>query len=243
MPGIGTLVNALAVALGGVIGVCAGDVIAQRIRKRVIKAIGLGVLVIGLFGAFNGLTQLIAANSFLAAYGIIVIIGALVIGTIIGELIDIEKRLEHLGTTLARRFRTSSHIDEGAIVKGFVSASLIYCVGAMTILGSIQDGLGNPQTLYLKSLLDGVTSVFLGASLGIGVAFSAVTILVVQGLIALVAFFVGSIIPELAIVGIEAIGGILIAGVGLNFVLDRRLRIGNMLPAIAIMLAVCWILG
>ena len=243
MPGIGTLVNALAVVIGGTIGTFVGDGIPARIHERVLRAMGLGVIVIGLFGSYQGLTKLTAASEPLAAYGVIVIIGALVFGTIIGELIDIETQLDRLGKMLGRLVPRKADTDEHEIAEGFVSASLIYCVGAMTILGALQDGLGNPQILYLKSLLDGVTSIFLAASLGVGVVFSALAILVVQGLIAALAFFAGAVVPEIVIIGIEAVGGVLIMGVGLGFATEKRLNIGNMLPAIPLVMLACWILG
>lgn len=282
MPGIGVIVNVITVVIGGVIGTIAGDAVPGRMRDGVVKAAALGVIVIGVSGAFKGLSGLGAHGGLLGQYGILVFVGSLVVGAFIGEAMRLEDWLERFGHWLNSLFvkgslakqdvatkglqtssdnnplshaeslvETSSNDDstnepspaDRSLVEGFMTASLIYCVGAMTVLGSIQDGLGNPNTLYIKALLDGVISIFLASSLGIGVALSAVTIFILQGSIAAVAYFAGDIIPAIAVTGVEAVGGALIMGIGLNFVLKKRLPVGNMLPAVFVAFALCWMLG
>jgi len=139
--------------------------------------------------------------------------------------------------------KTNARKESRQFVQGFITASLVYCVGAMAILGSIQDGLGNPDTLFVKALLDGTISIFFASTLGIGVLFSIIPLFIMQGSIALIAFSVGDIIPMIAITGIEAVGGVLIAGIGLNLATGLKLRIGNMLPAVFVALAVVWIMA
>lgn len=255
MPGLGVLVNVVAVIVGAVAGTLAGETIPERMREGVVKAAGLAVLVIGIAGALTAMGDLAAHEGLLGKYGVLVFVGSLVIGTFFGELMRIEHYLEQFGHWLHRvvekvPFLAGAGPDaedeehsERNLVEGFMSASLIYCVGAMTVLGSIQDGLGDPSILYLKALLDGVVSVFLASTLGIGVALSAVSIFILQGSIALVAFMAGNIIPEIAIVGVEVVGGTLIAGIGLNFLIAKRIPVGNMLPAVFVAMAACWMLG
>jgi uncharacterized membrane protein YqgA involved in biofilm formation len=273
MPGLGVFVNIITVLVGGTIGTIAGDRVPLHIREGVVKALGLGTVIIGLSGALSGLGKVDAHGGFLGTYGIIVFAGSLIVGTLIGELARLEYRLERFGeklSTLVRRipfFAQASSSKEHAnvqeeknkkncpdlveqdvadspdLVEGFMVASLLFCVGAMTILGSIQDGLGNPQTLFLKALLDGFMALFFASSLGPGVMLSVVPILIIQGGIAALSFVAGAIVPEVAIVGIEMTGGVLIAAVGFNFLLTKRLPVGNMLPAILISAALCWIMG
>jgi len=139
--------------------------------------------------------------------------------------------------------KAKSSREERKFVQGFITASLVYCVGAMAILGSIQDGLGNPDTLFVKALLDGTISIFFASTLGIGVLFSIIPLAIMQGTLALFAFSIGDVIPLIAITGIEAVGGALIAGIGLNLATGVKLRIGNMLPSVFVALAVVWLLA
>jgi len=264
MPGMGVIVNILTVAVGGTLGTIAGDRFPHRVREGVVQAVGLVTIVIGLATALSAFSELLAYGGVLSKYGIIVFAGSMIVGTFIGELLHLEDRLERFGEKLGSLARKipffARDLDEDGsdktaraesthrgsrskMIEGFMTASLLFCVGAMTILGSIQDGLGNPQTLYLKALLDGFMALFLASSLGAGVLLSIVPILVIQGFIALVSFLIGSVIPAIAIVGIELTGGALIGAVGLNFLLTKRLPLGNMLPAILIACALCWLLG
>jgi len=243
-PGLGTLVNTVAVALAGTIGSFVHGAIPERFHRSAVTALGLAVIFLGAFQALDGMSQLAANKGATGKVFLLIFAGSLIVGTLIGEWLRLEDRLEGLGRRingLLSRRRTGARGDSD-FVEAFMTASLIYCVGSMTVLGSIQDGLGNPQTLFVKALLDGVISIFLASSLGIGVAFSAVPVLVLQGALALVAHWVGPLIPALSIAGLEAVGGVAIAAIGMNLVFKKKLPVGNMLPSVFLAMAVIWIM-
>jgi Uncharacterized membrane protein, possible Na+ channel or pump len=180
--------------------------------------IGLSVLVIGVSNA-------------LEFENLVVVIVSIVIGSIIGELIDINKRLNNLGDKLQSKFKN----EEGNFSKGFVTASLVYCVGAMAIVGAIQSGLtGNHQTLYAKAVLDGITAIVFASTLGIGVMFSSLAVFLYQGIITIFASSLSLILTEIAINEISSVGGILIMAIGINLLGLKEIKIANMLPSIAI---------
>ncbi len=184
-------------------------------------AIGLAVMLIGL-------------KTALKTDAIMVVILSLAVGSIVGELLCIEDRLEQLGNWMGSRFSGNS----SGIAKGFVSASLLYCVGAMAVVGSMESGLtGNHQTLYAKSVLDGIGSVIFASTLGIGVLFSAVSVFVYLGLITLSASFLKDLLVPGVVSQMSAVGGLLIAAIGLGLLEIKTLKIGNMLPAIFMPLA------
>ena len=248
MPGLGVIVNVVAIAVGSATGLLAGRFIKKRMRKGIIQVQGLATITIGIAGSTAALAKLTATPGVTGRYALILFIATLIVGTLIGEALAIETRLKHFGKFLQKRLNPATGDGNPAtgnrrFVEGFMTASLIYCVGAMTILGSIQDGLGNPATLYVKSLLDGTMSIFLASTLGIGVAFSIIPVIIIQGTLALLAATLGNTIPALAITGIEAVGGVLILGVGLNLATNLKIRVGNMLPAIFIALALFWALA
>lgn len=262
MPGLGVIVNAISVIIGSLVGVTAGGAIPEVMRDGVVKAVGLSVLAIGLAGALFGLAEVGTYDGVLGSYSALVFVGSLVLGIVVGELLRIEHYLERFGhvlNNLVDRLKspraqdsalgvvadetTDADIREHSLVEGFVTATLLFCVGSMTFLGSIQDGLGNPSTLYLKGLLDGVISIFLATTLGIGVAISALSILIMQGAIAAIAFSFGDIIPAESIVMLEMVGGALIAAIGLDLLGIKRLPVGNMVPAVFIAMAAGWLLA
>ncbi|GAB4286840.1 MAG: DUF554 domain-containing protein [Coriobacteriia bacterium] len=240
MPGSGVIVNVVAVLLGTAVGLLFGRVIAERFRAIAFSAIGLAVIVIGASMSIGGLGSL--GESSLGEYAGLVLVGALVLGALTGEAMRIEHALERFGHFLqglsARipslaPMKTSEPGEKGrTLVEGFVTASLLFCVGAMTVLGSIQDGLGDPSLLYLKALLDGIAAIALATTLGVGVGLSAIPVLVLQGGIALGASGVSPYMTEAVIASIQAIGGSLILCIGLDLAGIKRLPIGNMLPAI-----------
>jgi uncharacterized membrane protein YqgA involved in biofilm formation len=213
---LGTIVNTVAIAAGTLAGLALRKGLPDRYHRIIMQAVGLAVVVIGLKGA-------------LKSDDLLVVIISLVIGTLAGEWLDIEALLDRLGQAL----ETSLGKKGGNLSKGFVTASLIFCVGAMAIVGSLESGLNNNnQTLFAKSVLDGVTSVVLASSLGFGVFFSAVSVLVYQGLITLAAGFLKPVLTPNVIVQMSSVGGILIMAIGLNLLDLTRIKIGNMLPAI-----------
>jgi len=254
MPGLGVIVNVCAIIAGSALGLFAGRFIKRRMRKGIVQVQGLTTIVIGVAGSASALLRLSNTAGVVGQYSLIIFISSLIVGTLIGEVLAIETRLKYFGKALQKRLYPrnpdgpegpdgDANKENRRFVQGFMTASLIYCVGAMTILGSIQDGLGNPDTLFMKSLLDGTMSIFLASTLGIGVAFSIVPVILFQGMLALIAAGVGDIIPPLAITGIEAVGGVLIVGVGLNLAAELKIRVGNMLPAVFVALALFWILA
>ncbi len=218
----GTLVNSGAILAGSFVGLAVGRHISERLKTIVMQALGLSVMLIGLQMALTG-------------KDIIMTIGCLLIGAVTGELINIEKWLERMAERLKARFRS----DSSTFVQGFVSASLLYLTGAMMIVGSIQDGTaGDPHTLYVKSLLDGVASVALASSLGVGVAFSAFAVLVVQGAITLMAGQLLFLRSPAVLDAVAATGGVLILAIGINLLDLKQIRVGNLLPAV--FYAIAW---
>ncbi len=249
MPGIGVVANVVAVFVGTAIGLVFGGLIPERMRETTFRAIGIAVLVIGFGMSIGGIGDMGQAAGVLGRYSALVFVGSLVIGALIGEALRIEYWLERFGKWLqdvAYRMpwlapTAKSASDEPGergrtLVEGFVTASLLYCVGAMTVLGSIQDGLGDPSTLYLKAMLDGLASIALASTLGAGVGLSVIPILIVQGAIALTASGLAGVTPEM-IAAIEAAGGALIAAIGLDLTGIKRLPVGNMLPGVFVAMA------
>ena len=220
----GTIVNTGAILAGSFIGISAGKFLSERIKTIVVQALGLSVLLIGLKMAISGKEP-------------IVTIGCVVLGAITGELIKIEQGIERLGEWL----KTRALSDSSTFVQGFVSASVLYLTGPMMIVGSIQDGtVGDASTLYIKALLDGVASVALSSTLGIGVAFSALSVLIVQGSITLMASKLLFMQNPAVLDAVTASGGLLILGIGTNVLGLTKIKIGNFLPAL--LYAILWVL-
>ena len=211
----GTVVNVAAIVVGTLVGRYLGHLIPERMRKTVVQGLGLAVILIGLQLALQTRQPL-------------VVIGSLILGGIIGEAIGIEAGLAAVGDGLQSRFTGA-----GRVAEAFVTSSLLYCIGAMAIMGSIQDGLGDrPSILYAKSALDGVASIALASTLGIGVVFSVVPVLLYQGAITLSARWVQGVLTEPVVAEMNAVGGLLILAIGLDILEVKRLPVGNLLPAI-----------
>lgn len=221
---MGTIVNTGAVVVGSAIGLTAGARLPENLKAIVMQALGLAVAVIGLRMALEAQHALLA-------------IACVLLGGVTGELLRIEQRLAGLGEALRRRLRSSSE----RFVEGFVTASLLYLTGAMTIVGSIQDGtVGDPSVLLIKSLLDGVASVALASSLGVGVLFSAAPVLVVQGAITLLAGQLAFLSQPAVLDAINATGGLLILGIGINLLEIKRIYVGNLLPELLYAIIGAW---
>jgi hypothetical protein len=224
---IGTLLNVATVLIGGGLGTLLGQRLPERVRQTVLHGLGLVTLAVGLRMALT------TAN-------ILIVMGSILLGGILGEWWRIEDGLQALGDRLQERMKVGS---TGTLAQGFVTASLIFCVGPMTVLGSIRDGmLGDYSLLAIKSLLDGFASLALASSLGIGVLFSAVTVLVVQGGIALLAKLAQFGMSEPMITEMSATGGVIIMGIGLILLDLKRIRVGSFLPGILIAPLVVWVL-
>lgn len=220
---IGTLVNVAAVILGSLLGLLLRKGLSQQLRTTLTTGMGLCVMLIGLKGAFGTSNEMI-------------VILSMVIGGCLGVWMKIEKRLDSLGAKLEKRFASGD--SESNFGKGFVTASLMYCVGAMAIVGSMDSGLrGDHSTLFAKSILDGVSSIILSSTMGLGVMMSAVAVLIYQGSIALLAQVVAPLLTEYAIQEMSAVGGVLILGIGLNMIRKEHIPVGDLLPAMFIPLA------
>lgn len=216
---LGTIVNTAAIAAGSLLGVALRGGIPERYMTTIMQAIGLSVLLIGVKGA-------------LGCGDLLLIIISMAVGAVVGELIGIEAQLERLGQWLESRFSRSG---EGGIAKGFVAASLLFCVGSMAIVGSLESGLtGNHQTLYAKSIIDSVCAAIFASTLGIGVLFSAVSVLIYQGTITLGATLIKPFLTPEVVAQMSAVGGLLIAAIGVNILEIKKIKVGNMLPAIAV---------
>jgi uncharacterized membrane protein YqgA involved in biofilm formation len=215
----GTLINMGAIVAGTAIGSLAGSKMPARMRRIVLYGIGLVVILLGFQMAVR--TQ-----------NILVVLGAILIGAIIGELLRIEDRLEQLGQFLQANFSKGS---EQPVAEGFVTATLVFCVGPMAILGSISDGLsGDYSLLSIKAVMDGFASIAFGASLGWGVGLSAISILVYQGGITLFAGILPSVLNEAMITEMTATGGLIIIGIGIKLLDLKDLPLANFVPAIAV---------
>lgn len=219
---LGTIVNAAAIIIGGILGLIIKGRFTQRFQEIVTQATGLAVIFIGASGAIKQLTD---PN----CHSVLFVI-SLVVGGLIGEALDIEGRLKKFGDRLEALCGAN-----GGISKSFVSASLLFCVGSMAILGSIQSGLQHDySTLFTKSILDGVTAIIFASTLGFGVLFSAVSVLVYQGSITLAAGLIAPYISSDILREMSLVGGMLIAALGIDMLGIRKMRTGNLLPAVFI---------
>ena len=224
----GTIINIIAVIVGGAIGSTMGARLPQKVRDTVMSGLGLMTITLGMSMA-------------LQSKNLLIVMGSVLLGGVLGEWWRIEDGLEAVGRWLEARFGRPDDAAEGhSITRAFVTASLVFCVGPLTVVGSILDGLtGNYQPLALKSMLDGFAALAFSASLGPGVLFSTLTILVYQGGLSLAAHLLGASLSGIsaqtpAVVEMGATGGVLIMGIGLILLDLKRIRIGNFLPAIAI---------
>lgn len=233
--GTGTAVNVCTVLIGSAVGVLAGNRLPSRTRDLVTDAIGLVTLLIA------GLSAVAVNEPALAAKvgphaPLLIVLGSLVIGGIVGSLLRLEQRVEGVGGWLQKRLQGGSDSAQRArFIEGFVTASLIFCTGPLTILGSLSDGLGNgADQLYLKATLDGFTAIAFAASFGWGVAASAVTVLVVQGSITVLGALLGDILPDAELAAITAAGGLMLIGVALRLLRIREIAVADLLPGLIV---------
>lgn len=234
--GIGTVVNVITVLVGATLGVLVGHRLRDRTRDLVTDVIGLVTLVIAIMSALtvrdHSLSDRVGSSA-----PVLIVLGAALIGGITGSLLRIEDRLEGLGGWLQRRLggERRLHEDRDRFVEGFVSASMVFCVGPLTILGALSDGLGRgADQLFLKATLDGFTAIAFAASLGWGVAASALVVLVVQGLITAVGAALGDVLPEAQVTALTATGGVLLLGVGLRLLKIKQIAVADLLPALVV---------
>jgi uncharacterized membrane protein YqgA involved in biofilm formation len=233
--GFGTALNVVTVLVGSGIGVMLGHRLPQRTRDTVTDALGLVTLLIAALAAAS-VTSGTLTNAVGDSAPVLIVLGSMLIGGIVGSLLRIEAGLESIGAWLQRRL-TRSELSEQRrrFVEGFVSSSLVFCVGPLTILGSLNDGLGNgPDQLILKSALDGFAAIAFAASFGWGVAAAAISVLVVQGGLTGLGALLGQLLPDPQLAALTATGGLLLAGVGLRLLQIRAVPVGDLLPALLV---------
>lgn len=212
----GTIVNALTIIVGGIAGLIFRNVISEKITESLLKSTGLVVMAIGIKLSLTGDNLTLTVIS-------------MIVGTIIGETMNIEGKLDSFGAFIENKIKNR----ESNVALGFVTCTLIYCVGSMAIVGSIQSGLtGNHEILFSKAVIDGITSISMAVSMGIGVIFSSISVLVYQGILTMLAGLMHSLLSDVVVREMTAIGGLIIMAMGLNFLEIKRIKVGNLLPAI-----------
>ncbi len=232
MIGLGTLANMGAILFGSMIGLLLQGGLKQRFQTTIMNALGLAVMFVGISGALQGL--FVVQEDGLKTANVTLMILSLAIGAFFGELIDIEARLDQVGVWIKSTLRVKGEKGQN-FVEGFVSSSLLFCIGAMAIIGSLQDGLsGNASMLFAKSIIDGTVAIFIASTLGIGVIFSIIPLGIYQGGITLSAKYIEPYLSEQMIANLSSIGSILIFGIGINMVFGKKIKCGNLLPAVLV---------
>ena len=230
MFGLGTIINVLAIILGGILGILVGKFFKEQLRDSLEKACGICVLFIGIGGALEGMLQV--QGSGIVSGGSLLIIGCLAIGTLIGELLNIEHLLERFGAWLKQK---TGNAKDTRFIDGFVTATLTVCIGAMAVVGAIEDGIaGDSSILITKAILDLIIITVMTCSMGKGCAFSAIPVGIFQGSITALAVLIKPIMTEAALGNLSLIGSILIFCVGVNLVWGKKIRVANLLPAIVL---------
>ena len=230
MIGLGTIVNVVAIIAGGVCGLLFGKLMGARLQEGLNMACGVCVLFLGIGGAMQGM--LTVDGGAVVSGASLLIIASIVLGTLVGEAIDIDRWVNRLGAWLKKK---SGSANDATFVDGFVTASITVCVGAMAVVGSIQDGIyADHSTLFAKAILDFIIVMCFSCSLGKGCAFSALPVGVFQGSITALAVFIKPFMTDAALINLSLVGSILIFCVGVNLVWGQRIRVANMLPAVLV---------
>ena len=220
MVGLGTLINTATVLIGGMAGIAMGDKIPDRVRLIVVQVIGMVTIGLGL-------------SDLLKTHNMVFPLLGMVFGAVIGEVLRIEDRLEGIGEVIRKRF--AKRQDPGPFISGFVTATLLFCIGPLTILGAIQDASGEtPQLYIIKGTLDGFMSVIFGAIHGVGVLFSAVSVFVVQGTLTLFGTQLDSLLNDRMRIELFATGGLAVMAIGLNLLEIKKIRLGSLLPGLIV---------
>lgn len=220
MVGLGTFINTATVLIGGMVGIAMGDKIPDRVRVIVVQVIGMVTIGLGL-------------SDLLKTHNMVFPLLGMVFGAVIGEVLRIEDRLEGIGEVIRKRF--AKRQDPGPFISGFVTATLLFCIGPLTILGAIQDASGEtPQLYIIKGTLDGFMSVIFGAIHGVGVLFSAVSVFVVQGTLTLFGTQLDSLLNDRMRIELFATGGLAVMAIGLNLLDIKKIRLGSLLPGLIV---------
>lgn len=232
MPGIGTIVNTLAVLVGSSIGILAKKSLSEGLQNSLMKTLGVATMFIGI-GCTLQEMLVVEDDGKLSTNGIMLMIVSLVVGTLIGETLKIEEHLEGIGNKIktCKLFRSS----DSRFTEGFVTATLVVCVGAMAIVGSFRDGLeGDPTMLYSKSILDFISTMVFASTLGVGVLCAAIPMALYQGLLTALAGVLGHVLTDSIISGMSLVGSVMIFCVGINLFFDKQVKVGNMLPGLLV---------
>lgn len=227
---MGTIINTVAIIIGGLFGMLFGNFLKERHQESLTMACGISVLFIGISGALEGMLS-VEGNGIVSANSMLIVI-CLAIGALIGEILNIEDKFERFGEWLKQK---SGNAKDKRFVEGFVTASLTVCIGAMAIVGSIEDGLtGDYSILAIKAILDFIIIMVMTTSMGKGAAFSAIPVCLFQGSITLLASFVEPLMTPLALSYLSLVGNVLIFCVGVNLVWGKKVRVANLLPGVVI---------
>ena len=220
MIGLGTLINTATVIVGGTVGIAMGDKIPERVRVIVVQVIGMVTIGLGL-------------SDLLKTHNMVFPLLGMVFGAVIGELLRIEDRLQGIGEFIRKRF--AKRQESGPFVTGFVTATLLFCIGPLTILGAIQDASGaTPQLYIIKGTLDGFMSVIFGAIYAVGALFSAVSVLIVQGTLTLFGTRLDALLNDRMRIELFAAGGLAVMAIGLNLLDIKKIRLGSLLPGLVV---------
>ena len=231
MPFLGTIVNFLVVLVCGILGTLVKKGVPKRISEALMSAMAICVIYIGIDGVLEPAPALVASE--LLSNGlvkILVMIISMALGTLVGELINVDLWVNKLGELLEKRFSKGG--EQGSFARGFVSCSLLFCVGAMTVNGALQDAMGNPDLLLAKSVIDGIACFIMASTLGIGCAFAAFFVLAYQGALSLVGYFLAEVLPQSSISYMSMTGALVIILVGTNVLGCTKVKTANMTPAI-----------
>lgn len=235
MIGLGTLINCAAIIIGGILGLIIGKALKPRFQELITVALGLCVMFMSIADVMKEMLT-VSSDGKITAGGTYMLIASMVLGAVLGELINIEKHIEQFGIWLKKKTKSTS---DGGFVDGFVTASLTVCVGAMAVLGALNDGIsGDFSILATKSILDCVIVLIMSSSCGKGPIFSAIPVLILQGTVTLSAKLISPLMTAAALSNLTLTGGVLIFCVGINLVFKTKIKVGNLLPAI--IFAVAW---
>lgn len=222
------LVNTIAVIIGSIIGLIFRKSIKKEICDNVLKTLGIVVFIVGLLGVLENM--LVIDDGKVSSTGALILIISITVGTFIGELI----RIDHHLNVFSEKIENT--LNKGKISEGFITASLIYCIGSMGIIGTMEATLGNSSTIYLKSVIDGITSIALASTLGFGVILSSITVFLYQGLLTLLFWLLGDFMSAECITLFSMVGYTMVCGLGLNFIIKDKIKVANMLPSLIVVI-------
>lgn len=236
MPGLGTLINMLIIVVGGLIGLTARNYLKQQLLDTLMVAMSACIIFIGIAGAVQ--ESLVFDGQKYALTNLMMLVVTFIIGTVIGEFIDLDKKLEDFGAWL--RVKTKNE-GEGGFTQAFLTASFTVCIGAMAIIGSIKDATGDPSILIAKAMMDGIVVMIMTTTLGKGCIYSAIPVGIVQGLVTLLAIFISPWLTNQALSNISLTGSIMIFLIGVSLLTGKHFRIANMLPTLVVAALWAWL--